>query len=163
MELINYYFSRLTFTQVDEKDNFVVYGACVASGLGGGRKRYILLFVPMRYRGARQIRIDEVRWSCLQTRELEGSYRLKSQQWTIPHEGEEYRFDIGRRTTGESIYYCHDLPSLKVSLLHDPRKKTKYQYHNRLLLKAMICLFRCVITFEIPSYSPSEEQLYELI
>jgi len=156
MELINYYFSSLTFTQVDEKDGFVVYGACVASGLGGGRKRYGLLFVPVSYRGARQVRIGDVRWSCLQTRELEGSYRLRSQSWAIPREGEEYRFDVSRRNTTETINHSSALPSMKIALLHNTRKKTKYQYHNKLYRKAMICLFKCVITFEIPNFNHNE-------
>lgn len=163
MELINYYFSKLVFTQVDEKDGFVIYGACVASGLGGGRKRYVLLFVPSNYRGARQIRIGDVRWSCLQTRELEGSYRLKSQPWSIPQEGPEYLFQIDHRSDTESIYRCYNLPLLRVSLLHEPRKRTKYQYHNKLLLGAMICLFKCVITFEAPNFNDTEEAIYELI
>lgn len=170
MEFINRYFRGLLFSKVDDRDGFTIYGACIASGLGGGRKRYILLYVrhDVSHYSDGAVRIDDVTWTCLQTRELQGSYKLKPQSWIMPASAEDCMFEITSRTIGESVFKSEQLPSVNLSMVHDPRKRSKYQYHNRMLLKAMLTMFKAVITIVPPmQYSPINQVVgdvdYELI
>lgn len=150
MNHINDYFADLVFTEVDRKPEFglVIYGVHVASGLGGGRKRYVLLSVPessIHPPQGQRARISSLPWKSLQTRELEGSYRLRAQRWVMPRTGPDFLFEVTDRSDRETTYISPDLPGLEVSMLHSPRKKSRYQYHNRLMLKGMLDTFNCVI------------------
>lgn len=146
MDVINSYFKNLVFTKVDEKQGFIIYGAGVASGLGGGSKRYVLLFVPSHLAFTNRGRITDLPWQNLQTRQLTYSYRMKSQHWALQRDTSDFILEVKERHKNYSSYACRDLP-FEILLLHDPQKKTLYQYRNRLTLAAALGMFNTVVNY----------------
>ena len=147
MEIFNQYFGKLIFTQVDQKGEYVIYGAGIAAMFGGGSKRYVLLFVPQQYAYQRQARISDLRWDNIQTRTFTGSYRLKNQEWVPPRHKADVLLSIVDRNKHHSLYKAPGFP-FEVLMLHDPKKKTIYQYHNRLNVSAALEAFNTVINFK---------------
>lgn len=146
MEIFNACFKDLVFTRVDEKQGFVIYGAGIATGLGGGHSRYVLLFVPVHLAFKNQARIYDLPWQNLQTRNLAYSYRLKSQQWVLTRDIPDVLLEIRQRDKSYSTYAAEGFP-FEVLLLHDPKKKTIYQYHNKIMLDAAISTFDAVFNY----------------
>lgn len=152
MDIFNAYFQNLIFTKVDSKEGFAIYGAGIASGLAGGVKRYVLLFVPESQAYKRQARIYELSWQNLQTRSLSGSYRLKSQTWTLPRNVPDVLFEIKERTKTHSLYVSTHIP-FELVLLHNPKKKTIYQYNSKIMLSGAVEIFNTVFNFVNPNKS----------
>lgn len=152
MDAFNSYFKDLIFTRVDEKQGFVVYGAGIATGLGGGYMHYVLLFVPSHLAFKTQSRINELPWQNLQTRNLTYSYRLKSQPWVMPRDIPDVLLEVKSRNKQYSTYISDDIP-FEILLLHDSKKKTIYQYNNKINLSAAINTFNGVFNYigEVPS------------
>ena len=159
MELFNECFKDLVFTRVDEKMDYVIYVAGISTGLGAGVQRYILLFVPKHLAFANQSRIEDLQWQNLQTRQLSYSYRLKKQPWAIPREFKDILLSIKDRKKAHSVYTAADdrFP-FEILLLHDAKKKTSFQYHNKLTLTAAIDTFNAVFNYtgemSQPMYAP---------
>jgi hypothetical protein len=150
---------------VDSKSGFVIYGAGISSGLGGGYMRYILLFVPEHEASKEQVSIREVRWQNLQTRGLTYSYRLKPQAWTIPREAPDVLLRAVSRVKPHTSYCLvqpEDGESIEVLLLNDSKKKTIYQYPEKITLTAAVETFECVINRVNEVHSLSEERLHSL-
>lgn len=151
MDILNSFFKNLIFTRVDEKQGYIIYGACVSSGLGAGTKRYILLFVPSHLAFKNQGKIDDLPWQNLQTRQLSYSYRLKHQSWTLPRGADNIVLHVQKRDKNYSTYKAQNFP-FEVLLLHNPKKKTSYQYHNKLGLKSSIETFSAVFNYTGDTY-----------
>ncbi len=150
MDFINNYFSSLVFTKVDEKQGYTIYGAGIYSGLGGNIARYILAFVPSHLATTNQSRLSNLKWVNLQTREIQSSYRLKKQKWVIERGAPDITLSVVERTDELSKYRADNFP-FYVSLLHSPKKKTKYQYNNKITLTAAIETFQLVLDYKKPS------------
>lgn len=148
MDLLNSYFKNLVFTKIEKKENFVIYGAGIACGLGGGKKRYVLLFVPEYLANKNKARIYELKWQNLQTRELSYSYNLRPQPWSLPRDVEDVVLEVKHRSQKSSTYqaYGGNFP-FEILLLHDPKKKTIYQYRNKLTLTAAIEMFNSIFNY----------------
>lgn len=157
MEIINDYFNTLIFSKVDVKDNFSIYAAGIYTGLAGEAKRYVFLFVHESKSYKQRGKIYEFEWVSLQTRELPGSYKLTKQYWKIDRDLPDLKLSVVNRETNKSTY-AFDNPSvyfLKCELIHNPRKKTIYQYHNKITLSGAIETFNMVISLiqsKMPRY-----------
>lgn len=150
MDIINSYFENINFTKIDEKGGFFVYGAGIASGLGGGKKRYVLLFVHPSLSYKSKAKIRELNWSNLQTRELVYSYKLSNQNWLIKRGSEDLGLIQVHISKDRSLYVPENYDSsIEVSLLHDKTKKTKYQHNKRITLSAAIESFNCSVDNKI--------------
>jgi hypothetical protein len=152
MDLLNSYFSDLVFSRIEEKEGFVIYGAGISSGLGGGKKRYILLFVPTYLATKNKSRIYNLKWQNLQAREITHSYNIPMQRWSINRDAKDIILEVEKRDKDSSSYKAVidnkniDFP-FDILLLHDSKKKTVFQYRNRLTLTAAIELFNCVFNY----------------
>lgn len=155
MEVINLYFSSLTFTKVKIMHEYTLYAARIKSRLLGS-DRYIILTV-LNFQGSPEnITISEVPWCNVQSRCLSGAYKhLRPQVWGIPRGLPDPIFEVVQRTKMESIYMSHDAPELQMTYLHNPKKKSEYQSHNKLKLSAAIDTFSISIDL-ITSYSPQQ-------
>ena len=157
MDLLNSYFKKLIFTQIEEKEGHVIYGAGIASGLAGGKRRYVLLFVPKQFAIPRRARIHELKWQNLQTRELQYSYNLKRQAWKMERDVQDILLQVNDRNKKFSMYASEseNFP-FEVLLLNDPKKKSIYQYRNRLTLTAAVEMFNSLFNYtgEHPSPVP---------
>jgi hypothetical protein len=151
MELINEYFKDLVFTKVvEDKEGYSIYGAGIHSNMGGDKMRYVLAFVPVIYAKKRQSHLKDLMWKNLQTRTLTNSYKLKQQSWKIPREVPDFLFSIVDRKKEYSRYECEEIP-FEILLLHNPKKKSEYQYRNKLMLSAAIDIFETLINYKEPS------------
>lgn len=148
MDLLNSYFKNLIFTKIEEKENHMLYGAGIASGLAGGKKRYVLLFVPKQFAIPHKARIHELKWQNLQTRELQYSYNLKNQSWKLGRELQDIILEVQDRNKKFSTYASTNgnFP-FEVLLLNNPKKKTIYQYRNKLTLTAAVEIFNTLFNY----------------
>jgi len=148
MDLLNHYFKDLIFTKVDNKEDFVVYAAGVSGAFGGGHQRYVIIFVPNHLAIKSQARIFELAWQNLQTRNLTYSYRLKKQNFVIPDNLEDILLEVSKREKMYSTYHSvtDDFP-FDVLLLHNPKKKSVYQYNNKIMLSAALETFESVFNY----------------
>jgi hypothetical protein len=150
MEYINEYFKDLIFTKVvEDKEGYAIYGAGIHCNIGGDKKRYVLAFVPVTFAKKRQSLLKDLMWKNLQTRNLKNSYNLKQQRWSIPREVPDFLLYVSDRKKEYSVYNCDEIP-FEILLLHNPRKKTEYQYHNKLMLSAAIDMFETLINYKEP-------------
>lgn len=171
VDVINRAFESLIFTKAEEKEGYSVYAAGIASGLAGGSHRYVLAFVPNHLSNKKQCKIYELNWINIQTRQLLYSYRMKSQIWTIPTDINDVLLSVSHRDKDYSMYSSNFFP-FDVKLLHDPKRKTQYQYNNKLFLTAALSTFQCVIDYKEPIHKNAptpanwftiEQQEYELL
>ena len=156
MDLVNQYFRGLIFTQVDEKKDgnlvYTVYGAGINGSLGDGSERYVLLFVPSHLAIRRQSKIEDLHWVNIQTRTIKEGYRLKHQSFAPPRDINDPTFHAIERTNSFTKYKSNDAKELEILLIHDPKKKSMYQYQLN------ISLFTALETFKsVTNYSSSSE------
>jgi len=145
MEILNSYFGDLLFIKVEKKENFTVYAAAISSSYGDGKKQYALAFIPSHMAILDKGFLRDLHWQNLQTRTLTNGYKLQNQKWNIARHLPTPMFDVVERNEAKSRYLCESEP-LEMILLHDPKKKTIYQYHNRMNLMAALVTFKCVIS-----------------
>lgn len=145
MEILNSYFGDLLFIKIEKKENFTVYAAAISSSYGDGKKQYALAFIPSHMAILDKGYLRDLHWQNLQTRTLSNGYKLPNQKWTIAKHLPTPMFDIVERNEAKSKYLCESEP-LEMILLHDPKKKSIYQYHNRMNLMAALVTFKCVIS-----------------
>ena len=146
MEIFNKYFENLVFTRIEEKQGFVIYGAGIAAMFGAGMQRYILLFIPSHLAFKNQAKISELSWQNLQTRSLAYSYKLKAQSWNMARDVPDILLNVAERNKNYSTYKGNDFP-FEILLLHDPKKKTSYQYHNKIMISAAVETFNAVFNY----------------
>jgi len=171
--LLNTYFSSLTFTKIETKGGFVLYGACITSGLAGGYKRYVIALVPQVKAHLERGKLRELAWKVLQVRVLYQSYRLREQPWKLTREMGDMIIRNVSRDSKSSHYRPESCmkpgaiqPNYEIVLLHDPKKKTQYQYNNRMTLSAAVETFHMIFSIldhpQVPtSYeSPQREEMH---
>ena len=138
MDLLNKYLETLQFTRVEDKQGYAIYGAGIAGMFGAGKQRYILLFVPSHLAISNRARASDLPWKNLQTRNLQYSYNLKKQSWNPSQELPDPQFRIMERKDKYSTYMGPPNFPFEVLLMNDPKKKTRYQYHNNLNLYSVL-------------------------
>lgn len=141
---IESYFSDLIFTRLDSRDGFTMYVARLGDMMSHG-ERYVMLFVPMMEAKQKSGRIKEIPWVNFQTRlltQFEDGRVLSRQIFKPPRisNQKEILLKIVERTKAHTKYLS---PSGEtITLLHDPRKKTMYQYHNSIALSSALDTFQ---------------------
>jgi len=140
-------FKDLIFTKAEIKEGYTIYGAGVESGLAGGIHRYVLVFVPEHLGQKQKAKIWDLAWENVQTRQLTYSYKLRPQTWNISKNYQDTMISVVNRSSTSSVYASESIP-FEIILLHDPKKKTKMQYHNKLYLSAALNTFQCVINYK---------------
>lgn len=146
MDVLNQYFASLVFFKAEYKEDFTLYAAAVASSYGDGKKQYVLLLVPSHMAILDKARIGDLHWSSLQTRILANGYnRLPAQRWNIPRGLPISMFQMIDRNAERSKYRCEDDPKLEMILLHDPKKKSAYQFTSNINIIAALTSFKCVL------------------
>lgn len=146
-DIINRYFAKIVFFKIDKKEDYSIYGAAINSAFGDGKKEHVLLFVPTHMSILDKARIEDLHWKSLQTRLLNNGYKLKVQKWEIPRGGEVPMFSIIHRNDERSKYVLDGDINKEVEMVlkHDPKKKSKMQYHNKINIIAALGTFKCII------------------
>ena len=146
MDILNSYLDSLIFTRVEEKGGYAIYGAGISGMIGGGKQRYILLFVPSHLAISSKEKARNLPWKNMQTRTLMYSYKLRKQNWKPSRDLTDFELNVVHRTDKFSEYRSQGFP-FEVLMLHDPKRKTKFQYHNRLSLYSVIESFNSVFNY----------------
>ena len=151
MDSINKCFSSVTLLKVENKEGFSIYAAALASSLGNDAKPYVLAFVPEHLAIEQRASLSNLQWENVQTRFLVTGYRLPDgrpipqQKWAIPKDVVNFMFNITAREPDKTRYVAEG-GQLDLVLIHDKKKKTEYQYHNKINLIAALSTHRCVIS-----------------
>lgn len=164
MEIINSYIKNLTFTKVDNKQGFSIYAAVLNGNLGQDMKQYFLLFVPEHLAISKHAKPDDLPWQNFQSRLIKNGFpssKLIKQYWSFEQRLPNPIFKSIERNKTSTMYIlenAHGLGnSLEMTLLHDHKKKSIYQYNDRMNLLASINTFNCVITISNNPVSNFEE------
>lgn len=149
-QLINDYFGKLVFVKVEQKESFIIYGACVSSSYADGKRQYVLAFVPVHLAIKNQAYLNELAWQNLQTRLISTGNalykKLISQKWDYNNKHNLF-FKLKQRTDTYSQYVSEEGYPYELLLIHDSKKKTKYQYYDRTNLYASLNTFACVLNY----------------
>lgn len=148
MEIVNAYFAGLVFFKVEQKEGFTVYAASISSSFGDGKKTYALAFVPVHMGILNKGYLNELHWQNFQTRTLTNGWKIPNQRWDMKQlKGlPTPMFNAVDRNQARTKYICESEP-LEMVLLHDPKKNSIYQHHNRINLMAALATFKCVLNF----------------
>lgn len=149
MDLVNSVFKDLTFTRVDSKAGYYVYAAGISlGGLAISGNRYAFVYVPMYHECPDKGSIYSLPWVCVSTRLLQDSYPMKKQEFkcNLPMNHDPHCHLVERTKT--STIYNQPENNLEVTLLHDPKKKSIYQYHNKIHLSYAIETYNCIIKLQ---------------
>lgn len=146
MEVINKYFETLVFTKLEEKktpegSSFFIYGAKTQSMYEDGLINYVLLFVPSHLSIKTKARITELPWESLQTRRLKTNYKIVKQLWKPERGIEDVLLNVVSRERRYSVYHGSSNFPFEILLLHNPRKKTVYQFNNKIALSSALATF----------------------
>lgn len=147
MDIINLYFGKIVFQKVDLREDHAIYVAALSSSYQDGKKQYAMAFVPNHLAVLSRAYLSDLSWVNLQTRTMTtaNGYKMPPQRWEIPKGLPTPMFTIIDRTENKSSYLSDELP-LEMILIHDPKKKSKYQYHSHMNLLAALVTFKCVIS-----------------
>ena len=149
VQIINSYFGNIVFSKVDSIGIYFLYVASILGETNEG-KRYIILFVPDYYDNLPlQSHIDTLPWECIQTRLLKVDYKIKSQRWDIQKKLQDFEFTLVERKN-DRTEYLPTLPNipLKLTLFHNNKKKSIYQWYNKMRLIQSLNTFMCVLEFQ---------------
>ncbi len=151
MDIINKCFDTIVLLRVENKEGFWIYAAALVSSFGDGKKYYLLAFVPDHLAFLEKANLKDLQWENVQTRSLPNGYTLPNKQpmpqqrWHVPHDLPNFMFIIQSRDEYKSKYIADSHP-LELVLIHDPKKKSSYQHHNKINLVAALSTFKCVIS-----------------
>ena len=148
IDLVNVYFGKLVFSKVEQKENYIIYAAAISSAYADGKKQYVLAFVPMHLAILKKAYLSELPWINLQTRMIQSGYKLQAQRWDLEKGLPDPFFRIVERTQTYSKYLPEsDGMPFEMLLIHDPKKKSKFQYYNRMSLLGAFNTFGCVLNY----------------
>lgn len=153
MDLLNKYFSRLTFEYLEEKQGYSIYAAAVYNLLGGDKVRIVFLFVPGHIPIVKSAKINELKWQNLQARTCpKETYKLRLQDWNFPTNLRNIDFNVANRNKNYTVYSSSD-PNFhfQISMIHNPKKKTIYQYPNQMNLHWAIDQWNTVFNYVVQS------------
>lgn len=151
MDIINSCFDGIVLVKVENKENFSIYAASLNSSYGDGKKQYLIVFVPSHLAILDKAYLKDLEWENIQTRILDNGYRLPNgksmpkQAWIVPKGIMNFMFKSRARDSSKTKYVAEGYP-LDMILIHDPKKKGIYQYHDNINLIAALLTFRCVIS-----------------
>jgi len=146
MDVVNSYFGDLVFVLVEHKEKYTVYAACLGSSFADNKKQYILGFVPIHLAILQKAYLRELMWHSIQTRTLSQDYKIPPQRWVMPRDLPNFVFSVKERNDGSTIYSDDNEVGLDLLLLHDTRKKTRFQYNNNTNLITALNSFNCVLS-----------------
>lgn len=144
--IVNSFFQNLVFTRVERRDNYAIYAVKLTGLLGNGFHQYILLFVHLHNAIEQETTIDNLLYVNLQVRSLQKNYKIREQRWSYNKKLDTIFFNMVDRNEERSLYIFQDIELL---LKHNPKRKTQFQYPNRVTLTEAFESYNCIL--QIPS------------
>jgi len=146
LNICSIYFGHLTFTNIDFKNGYHIYGAGL-NGFSDGTRRYVFLIVDSKFAGPKgdKRKIDEIMWKNLQVRTIQNGYALREQSFKQPRIRNDMMAYIVSRSLEKTIYQIEGIP-ISVEILHNLKKKSKYQYNDKITFSGILDTFSATIT-----------------
>jgi hypothetical protein len=140
------YFDNISLTKVKQQENLGVWMAKINSMLKKGYYYVIALVEDDDDEIGAIKNLEDVEWTCLQTKNLEEYHSLPLQGYTIKREDPfNSKIEINKRDQRFSEYTCSKYPSLKITLIHT--KNIEYEFSNSGTINAAVETFNTLITF----------------
>jgi hypothetical protein len=147
--LIESYLAPLVFIKVEAKE-YLIYAARISDMLTDANVRFILVFVPglILAQPPARARIYQLPWKSVSTRSIAkaNAYKIPPQTWKWSRDLPDLTFKQTGISEKFASYVAQGHPQVELTMLHDPRKKTKHQYHQNLSLSSALSTFSCVIS-----------------
>jgi len=144
---LNDYFDSLVFEYVGEKQNYAMYCASIASQLAGNVQRFVIAFVPKHLGIQSKARLSELSWKNLQMRLCpKYTYNVPTQRWVAP-DIDGPMLNVINRNQKYTTYQAEGFP-YEVLMLHSNKKKSIYQYPNRMNIHWAIDQFSTIFNAE---------------
>ncbi len=147
MDIFDQIFAGLVFLRDKTVNSYTFYVASIQTFIGNGQK-YVILLVPFNKAYHEKAKIYQLAWVSLQTRILQERFQVPDQ--TLDHKTLDHRYSenkikltVKNRTSVQTDYFC-PLP-IELSILHDPKKKSMYQWPDTMELRQALNTFQCVI------------------
>lgn len=140
------YFDNITLTKVKNQENLGVWMARINSMLKKGYYYLIAITENDDENIGSTKSLEDIEWTCLQTKNLEEYHNLPTQGYTIKREDPfNSKIEINKRDKKFSEYTCSKFPSVKITLIHT--KDIEYEFSNSGTINAAIETFNTLITF----------------
>lgn len=115
--------------------------------------RLIILKVPAYLATQEVAHASDLMWTTLQTLTLEDDedhlrYSAMGRQVWKNTSDHDLEMVVGERTTQESGYSHPELP-FTVTIRHNPKKKSMYQYPNKMLVSSALNTFQATFTLRL--------------
>jgi hypothetical protein len=138
------YYGNILLSIVKTENNYDVYACKVVSYLN--LQKYIFVIVRHTENNPEEANLEELRWVSFQTRSTDDFYNCPSYSLELTPDKKKIMSDelafINRSVATTS--YATGIP-IKVTLLHDPKKKHMYQYPDKCPLYMALESYMCVI------------------
>lgn len=173
MNALSELFNGLIFVKVEMKivngAQFDVYAANIANSYTNDKSNYILIFYNYSMYSPDKIRFNQnVNWKCVSARILKDSevpptyYNLPQQKLVLPPNTPATNplLQLKVRHDLNTVYELKDgIHTFEFALLHDPKKKSNYQYSDHMKLVNAFLTYSCVCTNKTPLIDYSFEAL----
>lgn len=141
------YFDNITLTKVKQQENLGIWMARINSMLKKGYYYLIALNEDDEEKIGSTKNLEEIEWTCLQTKNLEEYHQIPVQGYTVKREDPfNSKIEINKRDKRFSEYKCSKFPSLKITLIHS--KGIEYEFANSGSINAAVETFNTLITFD---------------
>jgi hypothetical protein len=157
MEILNNYFEGLTFKYIEEKQSYAIYAASIYGLLSATQQRYVFAFVPKHSLPTSThslVKLSALPWKNLQTRICEQEkYKIQPQTWKAPTTTNNINFSVKLRGQDYSTFNFDASNSnissfpYEVTMIHNHKKKSVYQYPNNMNLDWAIDQFQTIFNF----------------
>lgn len=139
------YYDNMVLYKIKDDGNFSLYAAKLQCLLLN-EDRYIIALIPRdNYPYMRQQNIGQLRWKCLQIRNLEEGYQLPKQAYSQKRSNDyQRRIILQSRDNDITTYEVEELP-VKISLMH--KLGQKYEFPDRGTLVSALETFRTIVHF----------------
>jgi hypothetical protein len=150
VSLLNDHYKNILFTLVKFDGLYAIYAAKISTLL----ERYthtITVTVPHYLAIKKQVHLPEIVWNSFQTRSFLNSYNIVAQ--SLPNEVfsptikrlSDIKLYVKNRTCEKTEYECKEYPEYQFELLHNLKKKSRYQFHDVISLSNALNTWNCVI------------------
>jgi len=139
------YFGDLKCSLIKNDNGWAIYAVKIHSGLN--LNRYIFAIVPSNKAFANDMNLNDLDWISFQTRTTDDVYAVPTHHLYLNDERKKSLSDIitvTDRNDQQTNYITPDLP-IRISLIHDPKKKNTLQYPDKAKLYQALDTFNCVI------------------
>ena len=149
-QFIDLYFLTLQLERIEDKGEYIMYGAKVRD-IDSTVPKYLLALIPKKYDENLMVaRTQDLPWVNLQYIPLQNStYLLKPQTFRIDYNLENVNLQFIGRSQFYTDYTSEPFLPYKIRLAHNPKKKSRYQYQDAMTLhRAFFKGYGVAITYE---------------